>query len=301
MRTNNIAFESGALRIRVVRCRAAAHDDGGVEHSATHTLVLPQAGVFIKHDSRHAAVVADPTHGIFFTADRPYRVSHPLPGGDDCLVVEYTREALLDLMRMLDPPAAEAAGAPFRAPAVRLDPTSVLTRRVLWYRLMRGVAGPLEVEETTLALISAAVATTLERPRPRVRTRRETSRQAEIVHATLVTIAGQPAEPWSLEALGRLVHSSPFHLARLFRSHVGMPIHRYQLLARLTRSLDEVLDSQRSLAAIAVDNGFAHHSHFTDAFHRAFRVTPSALRVLARSSRSENLRRILTAARRRMR
>ncbi len=296
-RTNNVEFESAALRIRTVLCRAGANDCADVEYSSTHTLVLPQSGIFIKHEAPHPAVAADSTHGIFFTANRPYQVSHPTSGGDDCLVVEYSRDALFDLMQMLDPPASETPEAPFRVPAVRLDPGSILRRRVLWHRLTRRLATSLEVEETAFALFAAALAAGRGRASARGRPRREAAHHAEIVRATQITIAERPEERWSLETLARRVHSSPFHLARLFRGHVGLPIHQYQLLTRLTRALDSVLDSRRTLSAIGVEAGFAHHSHFSGAFRRVFHVTPSALRRRGTVSRASDLRKILTASR----
>ena len=103
-----------------------------------------------------------------------------------------------------------------------------------------------------------------------------------MVEATQLTLASQPGEAWTLAALAKRVHSSPFHLARLFRRLTGMPMHRYHLRARLASALGEVLDTRRDLAAIGLDLGFSSHSHFTETFRRAFGATPSVLRNRAR-------------------
>ena len=276
MRINTVAFENPSLRIRAVHCRAAAHPCGGIEQSATHTLVLPQSGVFVRHDSRHAAVIADAVHGVFFTAGRPYRVSHPREGGDDCLVLEYAPSALVMALQAVDPEAADRPAEPFRMPAVRLEPHTILERRILWHRLTHGLADDLEIEERAFALFSAAVGSAGAHIPSSSPWRR--SARIDLVRDTQVTLASQPALRWSLHRLACRVECSPFHLARAFREHTGVSIHRYLVRARLTQSLDAILDSQRGLSSISLDAGFAHHSHFTAAFHRAFGMTPSALR-----------------------
>jgi AraC-like DNA-binding protein len=99
-----------------------------------------------------------------------------------------------------------------------------------------------------------------------------------MVEATKITLAAQPGEPWSLATLVRRVHSSPFYLARTFRRLAGLPLHRYHLQARLAAALVEVLDTSRELSAVALDLGFASHSHFTGSFRKAFRTPPATLR-----------------------
>jgi AraC-like DNA-binding protein len=295
VRTSSIAFETDSLRIRAVRCRAPAHACAGIEYSGAHTLVLPQSGVFIKYERPHGAMVADSAHALFFTADRPYRISHPTDRGDDCLVLEYRSHALLEVLNEADPAAADAPQAPFRVGIVRLEPRTVVRRRVLWHRLARGIAGRLEIEEAAVDLYGAAIAAgRCRRATPR-RRRNEVSRRADIVRLTQVTIASRPSEPWTLEALARRAQCSAFHLAHVFAADVGVPIHQYQLQARLTQALDGILDSSHSLSAIGLEAGFAHHSHFTAAFRRVFGVPPSRLRRHATTAQAAELRNILTA------
>lgn len=295
MRSSSVAFETDSLRIRTVRCRAPSHDSDGIEYASAHTLVLPQSGVFVKYERPHAAMVADAAHAVFFTADRPYRVSHPTDRGDDCLVLEYRPPVLLELLNEADPAAAETPRTPFRVGMVPLRPRAILRRRLLWHRLARGIAGRLEVEEAALEMFDAALdAGRHYSPVPR-RSRSMVSRRSDIVRLTQASIAARPSKPWTLDALARHVQCSPFHLAHVFGEDVGIPIHQYHLLARLTQALDGVLDSSDRLSAIALDAGFTHHSHFTATFRRAFGVTPSQLRRQATTAQATDLRKILTA------
>jgi AraC-like DNA-binding protein len=205
-------------------------------------------------------VVADACHAIFFRANEPYRVSHPVAGGDDCLAIQPSRAALCELL------GTEEFG---QTHAV-LEPRIVGAARILRYRLCRRMASALEAEETALDLLASAAAAILPLPARR--------RQQDMVEATKITLAAQPGEPWSLATLARRVHGSPFYLARTFRRLAGMPLHRYHLQTRLAAALVEVLDSSRDLSAIALDLGFSSHSHFTATFRKAFGATPATLR-----------------------
>jgi AraC-like DNA-binding protein len=59
---------------------------------------------------------------------------------------------------------------------------------------------------------------------------------------------------------------------------------------------DAVLDGE-DLTTIALDAGFASHSHFTARFRDSFGCTPAALRHCARADKVAELRKIVTARR----
>jgi len=258
--TRHSLHRSETVSIRLVHCRPHDHGCGADECSPVSRLVFPLRGTFLKHHSRRERVVADACHAIFFKANEPYRVSHPVGGGDDCLVIEPSR----DMMR-------EVLGAEeFARTHVLLDASLVARPRILRHRLSQRTASGLEADETALELLAATAATAQALPAGQ--------RQTDMVEATKIALATQPAEAWSLHALARRVHASPFHLARTFRRLAGMPVHRYHLQARLAAALVQVLDSSRDLSAIGLDVGFSSHSHFTHAFRRAFGATPAQLR-----------------------
>jgi len=292
VRANTILFDSDIVRVRAVHCCAPAGGCAPVEWPDTHGIVFAESGVFMKHLGRHHAVIADRGHAVFFTANRPYRVSHPMPGGDDCLVLELASSALADALRTIDPASADRSEAPFRRPSVPLPPPVVARRRLLHHRMVRGVASPLEVEEEAVALLRASVRATVEdRPLSHPRA----TRRSGIAEAAQLIIAAEATARWTLRTLAHRIGCSPFHLAHVFRDTVGVSIHQYQLLVRLGAALDALLDSDRGLGAIAVDAGFTHHSHFSAAFRRAFGITPSTLRREATSRDVARLRKILTA------
>jgi AraC-like DNA-binding protein len=76
-----------------------------------------------------------------------------------------------------------------------------------------------------------------------------------------------------------MLHTSAFHLGRIFRAHTGFPLHAYRTQLRLRLALDRLAERPSDLAALALDLGFNSHSHFTDTFRAAFFITPSDARV----------------------
>src|SRR4029079_3663182 len=89
----------------------------------------------------------------------------------------------------------------------------------------------LGLDETLLAAVRAVVAAAVPRaerpPAPRRSARTETAHAETVEHAKAV-LAERFAESLSLEAVAREVHSSPFHLARLFRRGTGLALHEYR-------------------------------------------------------------------------
>ncbi len=259
---------SASARIQLVRCRPHDHACGPVEYGRGDLLVLPLRGVFVRHLGPRERVVADPCTALFFRRGEPYRVSHPAHAGDDCLVIEPARELLAEALGERRIERSHAA----------LDARSIAERRMLFHRMDAGTATRLETEETALGLVARTLsALGMSRAAP-PRAGRRRARHEEMVEATKIALAARPGDDWGLSTLAGRVASSPFRLARLFREIVGMPVHRYLLLARLNAALDEVLASSRGITEIGLDLGFSSHSHFTATFRGAFGVTPSALR-----------------------
>jgi AraC-like DNA-binding protein len=108
-------------------------------------------------------------------------------------------------------------------------------------------------------------------------------------------VALTPAANWSVTKLAEVASLSPFHLCHVFREMTGTSIYNYVLRERLALALDAVLDGGENLTAIALDAGFASHSHFTAHFRRFFGCSPTALRRGANTSRFAELSKIMTA------
>lgn len=85
-------------------------------------------------------------------------------------------------------------------------------------------------------------------------------------------------QPISLQDIARAGNRSPSHVARMFRTELGQPPHRYLITLRLERARRLLEKTNISIAEIAFDCGFAHQEHLTRLFRREFSSTPAAYR-----------------------
>ena len=121
------------------------------------------------------------------------------------------------------------------------------------------------------------------------------TRRTRAMERVKEAIAVAPSRKWNVARLAKLANLSPFHLCHVFRQMAGTSIYDYVLQERLAHALDAVLDGDDDLTSIALDAGFASHSHFTARFRGFFGCTPAALRRTATASRLAELRKIVTA------
>ncbi|MFL5560806.1 MAG: helix-turn-helix transcriptional regulator [Gemmatimonadaceae bacterium] len=91
-------------------------------------------------------------------------------------------------------------------------------------------------------------------------------------------VAVAPERPHPLTRVARILGASPHHLAHVFRAHAGVPFHRFILDLRIAIALSRLSRREVHLSSLALDLGFATHSHFTAAFRRALGVPPSRIR-----------------------
>lgn len=92
------------------------------------------------------------------------------------------------------------------------------------------------------------------------------------------TLLAHRGEALALDALAAPHGIHRAHLARAFRDHYGVTIGAFVRRLRVERALDLLRDRERSLAAIALDAGFADQSHMTRAFVARLGTTPARLR-----------------------
>jgi AraC-like DNA-binding protein len=81
------------------------------------------------------------------------------------------------------------------------------------------------------------------------------------------------AEPLTLDQLAQQVSLSPFHLARLFQQHTGIPPHKYLESVRV-RHAERLLASGTPIAETAFATGFSSQSHLNRTFKKLIGTTP---------------------------
>ena len=91
------------------------------------------------------------------------------------------------------------------------------------------------------------------------------------------------AKPVRMYALARDAGVHPVYLARAFRERFGCSPGEYLRQRRIDLACAELADTERSIAAIALDAGFASPSHFATAFRAVIGLSPRDYRISARS------------------
>lgn len=84
-------------------------------------------------------------------------------------------------------------------------------------------------------------------------------------------------QPISLEELARWVNLEPLYLIRVFKKHVGVSPHSYQIQKRIAR-VQGLLRTGASLAEASLACGFFDQSHMSRAFKKVVGVTPGSFR-----------------------
>jgi AraC-like DNA-binding protein len=175
--------------------------------------------------------------------------------------------------------------------AVRLSAPSLLAVRGLAGRLGRGP--DLGVEESALLAFRQLAADTA--PGPATGSTRLSGAARAALERVRTLLAARPYDRIGLDAIGREVGRSPYQLAREFRSTFGTSIHQHRLRLRLAGALDRLAQGETDLARLALETGFASHSHLTATVVRVFGASPSVLRASLVRGRREGLRTILKA------
>jgi AraC-like DNA-binding protein len=95
----------------------------------------------------------------------------------------------------------------------------------------------------------------------------------QAVRITCDYLEAHYAEPITLSDLSKQVYITPYHLARLFTRHVGVPPHKYLENIRV-REAERLLKTGLSIADTAYATGFSSQSHLTRTFKRFLGTTP---------------------------
>jgi AraC-like DNA-binding protein len=283
-------LQTDSLQIGLFEARPRSDACGDVERQGASVVVLPVSGVFSRHDAPGRYVIGTPSHAVFVAADTPYRISFPGAIGDRALTLRLGRA--LAHNRLDHHARSEEMASHGLLPA-----GAMMLRNLLWTRLQRAEADAFEAEALGLDLLAMSL-TSMRSGRAPMRHSAHV-RRMRAIERVKEALALAPSDSWSVAELAKVANLSPFYLCHVFRQFVGTSIYDYVLQERLARALDVVVEGGDDLTAIALDAGFASHSHFTSRFRRFFGCTPSALRRAKTAEHIGELRKIVTAHRHR--
>jgi AraC family transcriptional regulator len=87
------------------------------------------------------------------------------------------------------------------------------------------------------------------------------------------------ADDLSLERIADVAGISATHLKTVFRSSLGLPVHRYVIHRRVERAKALLMETDSSVAEVALAAGFSHQSHMARHMRRILGVAPRAIRM----------------------
>lgn len=158
--------------------------------------------------------------------------------------------------------------------SVRLGPAAgSLARRLHAETLRSDSASPLALEGLTLALCAELLRVSDHRPAPAW-----VSRVRDYLHAHY-------AERLALADVAAVAGVHPVHLSREFPRRFGTTLGEYVRTLRIEQAARALSSTDRPMADIALDAGFASQAHFTRCFKTRTGITPAAYRANSRSSR----------------
>lgn len=257
-------LDDGAVVIVDVRCTDARIAPAGEEAVSATELNLPLGGVYVRMVRRAGSgiepidTIGEPGRALVFRRDEPYRVRHPLGGCDRSLVIALPEPGLAAVVEsVVDRPVPAGVTAAGRRLARALDAGRI-----------DGLSGA-ELAVALVRWIAAGPAGLRSRP---------SDRDRRLVEAVRLEIAARLGERMTLPELGRLVGLSGWELARRFRGVTGTSVHAYRTGLRVQAALERIDEGERNLTGLALDLGFADHSHLTNVVRRATGAPPSAHR-----------------------
>jgi AraC-like DNA-binding protein len=249
--------EIAGVRFGAFRClpgdwRWTAPNDIG--HQAY--VVIPKVPVHIEPEGR-PSVLATSAEVLFYDRGHRFRRALADPQGDRCLFLA------------VDEPLTGSGwsqgqlGSRTFALAIGLEHLSVTG------------GDRLSLDEGVLHLADRLCSEAQVSPPSRVGISATARHHRVLAEDAKAVLAQRVRETVGIEQVALALAVSPFHLCRVFRAQTGYTLHGFQTALRLRMALDRLDAFHGDLAALAVDLGFAHHSHLTHSFRRTFGSTPS--------------------------
>jgi AraC-like DNA-binding protein len=271
-----------AVTVTDFQCRACRRALSEEECNVDPSIVFVRRGVFIR-DQEGETVVADANHVLFFNPLQPYRIAHPVIGGDDCTIVTLSRALAHEIVARHAPRQMERlAWGPFPHGYGRAG----LSSWRMHYEMlaMINVGNRVAFDDFLLSVIDRIVAESHggDSPQQRRVSRRiryrTTQRHRDLAHAAVVAINRNLADPPGLSVLAATLGCSTYHLSRVFREVIGSSLRVYLAALRARAAADAIARGARGLTQLALQLGYADHSHFSNAFYKEWQVSPSRFR-----------------------
>jgi AraC-like DNA-binding protein len=285
--SDHIHHQTSIVTVGTFDCPVEARNFANTGPIHQYLIAFPRTSVAIEYSDRAARFVADPNIVSIYNRGQRY-VRHAVSSyGDLCDWIAINPSVLVEMLAAIGVPKPCNSD-----PLALLEPTHTCVDAQLFAGI-RGLvdlsahgrgADLLELEERALDLFARVLKQAYSETRaltPEGATKTSQARHRELVERSQRYLAHNFCHSLSLGAIARHLGTSPFHLNRVFRQAIGITLHRYVLQLRVRQALVRLLEQpQCDLTSLALDLGFADHSHFSATFRREFGFPPRRVREL---------------------
>ncbi|WP_420642808.1 helix-turn-helix transcriptional regulator [Candidatus Leptofilum sp.] len=272
-------YVSDVVWIGIFRCPAEHPVFDKPAYFAWHNMItFPRTAVEL-HLLGQETVIGSPNMVAFYNHGQEYFRKKLSDTGDWCDWFQFCPQLLAEIIRQYDPKVGEVGVRPFRYSHTPISTRSLLLQRQIIHHLLTAKQrNSWWLDEMSLQLLDGIVAESYHCRQEKTPKRAKTQRShQELVVATQKALVNQLHLPLTLAQLAQQVHTSPFHLSRVFRQLTGKTVHAYLEQLRLRTALEWLPDYQNNLSGLALAVGYKNHSHFTQAFRDAFGKPPSQI------------------------
>lgn len=236
---------------------------------ATPIFVFPKNSIWIQHEGS-LPFVADTSIVNFYNQSQCYRRFGIDPAGDYC---HWFAPSLALIENLVEP--AQSAEAPFRYQNLSCSKQAFLLHlRILEHLSAHAQPDRLTLQEWCVSLFKMVVSVGAESAETEQNSRTR-QHHRKLVEHTKQAILQHLDQNLSLAQLADQVQSSPYHLSRIFKLVCGYGLSDYRIQQRLRAVMLSIQQGKQDLAELAVNYGFASHSHLSASFKHYFGHAPS--------------------------
>ncbi len=105
-------------------------------------------------------------------------------------------------------------------------------------------------------------------------------KDVSITERILLYIEDNLEKQLSLERIAKEFNYSKFYIARIFKEHTGITLHKYIQGRRLDKAAKKLAETKQPIAEIAFEAGYASQQAFTQAFRCVYICTPQEYRQI---------------------
>lgn len=239
-------------------------------------IVFPRTSVILKMSGQDP-FVGSPNIAIFYNQDTIYERSQLTEEGDCCEYFQFNRSLILEILKNYDAAIHEKEKKLFHFTHSFVDKSIFLQQRHLLQLINQPTpASTLQIDEIAIEVLECLVEQSFSQKGCKLKKRGDTrTAHRHLAFEVQKLMATHFDQKLTLQKIAKKLYVSPYHLSRLFRQETGRPLYQYLEQLRLRNAFERLGDYAHDLNQLALDIGYANHSHFTAAFRKHFGYAPS--------------------------